>query len=262
MKDPRKILLIDLETSHDLLAKFGLYPEYTNPENIIKGASIICAAWKWFEQKEIHSANVVDKPKSFSKDRNNDKNVVLELKKAMEKADVIVAHNGDRFDVKWFNTRCLYHGIPEIAPPFTIDTLKIAKKHYRFSSNKLDYLGKYLGVGRKIKTHNHWWLAIVDLNVPTKEAIKLAKKMEAYNKMDVLLLERVFKKLKHRAVMPNATLFHDTPICICPNCSSDDVQRSGIKVNKSGRYQRFHCMQCSSWFMDKKALDTAKYKQE
>jgi DNA polymerase III epsilon subunit-like protein len=260
MKDPRKILLIDLETSHDLLAKFGLYPEYTNPENIIKGASIICAAWKWLDKKEIYSANVADHPKAFAKDRNNDKNVVLELKKAMEIADVVVAHNGDKFDIKWFNTRCLYHGIDEIAPPFTVDTLKIAKKHYRFSSNKLDYLGKYLGVGRKIKTHNHWWLAIVDVSVPVKEAIKLAKKMEAYNKMDVMLLERVFKKLRHRCIMPNANLFHDTPIALCPNCGSEHLIRHGNYTNKSGRYQRLKCQDCGTWSMERKSLQTTTIK--
>jgi hypothetical protein len=260
MKDIRKILLLDIETSHDLIAKFGLFPEYINPENIIKGASIICAAWKWHGQKEVHSANVVDKPNVFKKDRNNDKYVVQQLKKAMEKADVVVAHNGDRFDVKWFNTRCLYHGIAEIATPFTIDTLKIAKKHYKFSSNKLDYLGKFLGVGRKIKTHNHWWLAIVDLNVPVRDAIKCAKKMEAYNKMDVLLLERVFDKLRHRAILPNANLFVDTPIVLCPNCGKDNVQRNGYYVTKTGKFQRFHCMDCGTWFQDKKALETTQYR--
>ncbi len=260
MKETRKILLFDLETSHDLIAKFGLYPEYTNPENIIKGASIICAAWKWLDEKTIHSANVADHPNNFAKDRNNDRNVVLELKKAIEQADVLIAHNGDKFDVKWFNTRCLYHGIPEVDEPFTIDTLKIAKRYYRFSSNRLDYLGKYLGVGRKIKTHNHWWLAIVDTSVAAKDAIKLAKKMEAYNKMDVMLLERVFKKLRHRCKLPNYNLFVDTPICLCPNCGSDHVQRGGTRVRSTGKFQRFHCQNCNHWYQDKKALETTNYR--
>ena len=261
MKDKRKILLFDLETSHDLLAKFGLYPEYTSHENIIKGASIICGAWKWLGDKRVHSASVTDHINNFKKDRNNDRAVVLELKKAIEQADVVVAHNGDKFDIKWFNTRCLYHGIPEVAQPFTIDTLKVAKKYYKFSSNRLDYLGKYLNVGRKIKTHNSMWLAIVDLNVPVKEAVALTKKMERYNKQDVLLLEAVFKKLRHRCVLPNANLFHDTPIALCPNCGSDNLQRNGYTVNKSGRYQRLHCMDCSSWMQEKKAIDTTKIKQ-
>jgi DNA polymerase III epsilon subunit-like protein len=70
--------------------------------------------------------------------------------KVMAQADEIVAHNGDRFDLKWLRTRALLHGLDVMPSPKTIDTLKWAKRYFNFNSNKLDYIAKYLGVGQKM----------------------------------------------------------------------------------------------------------------
>lgn len=251
----------DLETSHNLVASFTLRPEYINYENIIKERSIICASWKFMGEDEIYSVSVTDDIKAFRKDRHNDKKVLLKLKKAIESADALVAHNGDRFDLKYFNTRLLYHNIDPIDKPLTIDTLKVARRNFNFNSNRLDYIGQYLGCGKKIKTSNPMWLCIVNSSVPVKEALKLTAEMVKYNRQDVLLLEKVFYALRpYITNLPNQNLYHDSPICLCPTCGSDNIARAGTRKTKTAVYQRLRCSGCATHFRDSRTLETTQYK--
>ncbi|MGH7867674.1 MAG: hypothetical protein ACREP9_08610 [Candidatus Dormibacteraceae bacterium] len=69
-----------------------------------------------------------------------------------------MAHNGDYFDIPWVKGRLLFHGLPPMRPIPTIDTKALASRHFYLNSNRLDYLGQYLGVGKKIKTDYDLWL--------------------------------------------------------------------------------------------------------
>jgi len=73
------------------------------------------------------------------------------------------------------------------------------------------------------------------------------KKMERYNKQDVVLLEKVYDKLlpwikSH----PNHNLYDDVEHC-CPNCGSGKLHRRGVARSIGGVYQRFQCTDCGSW---------------
>jgi uncharacterized protein YprB with RNaseH-like and TPR domain len=135
--------------------------------------------------------------------------------KVMSKADEIVAHNGDRFDLKWVRTRALYHGIDVMPFVKTIDTLKWAKKYFNFNSNKLDYIAKLLQVGAKMDTGGlDLWKDIVF----RKDMEALAKMVE-YCKMDVEVLEAVFNKLNsYLAPQHNYAVQHGGEKYECPEC--------------------------------------------
>lgn len=243
-----KILLWDLETSHNLVASFTLRPEYIHYSNILKERSIICGAWKWLGDKKIDSISVIDNLATFKKNRHDDYYIVAKLKTILEEADVIIAHNGDKFDLKYFNTRCLYHGLSPIAKPITIDTYKVVKRHFNLNSNRLDYLGRYLGLGEKIKTSNDMWLAVVDENVSVKDAIKLIKLMVTYNKQDVNLLEKIYLKLRpYMDNHPNANLFIESKVPVCPSCSSVHLQSRGYRRTRTSMFRKFHCQDCGAW---------------
>ena len=73
----------------------------------------------------------------------------------------------------------------------SIDTLKMARAGFKFNSNKLDYMGDYLGLGQKIKTEFNLWKDITLKNCPIA-----MNKMVKYCKRDVTLLEEVYNKLQ------------------------------------------------------------------
>lgn len=244
MAEP-KILIYDIETMYNIVANWRLFDEYTPHTNILKERYILSACWKWLGEKKIHSVSVLDDPKRFAKDPADDKYVVGVLHRILSEADVVVAHNGDHFDNKFVNTRVLYHKMKPVAPYTSIDTYKVAKAKFMFNSNKLDYLGKFLGFGGKTETETGLWLKVLGGD---KKAIK---DMIAYNKRDVELLENVFNAL--RPYMPNHVnreLFGGVG---CPRCGSKHIQSRGTHKAITKIYQRYQCQGCGGWFRELKA---------
>lgn len=233
------IVLWDIETSHNILAKFDLREEYTNHANILQERYMICACWKTLGGK-MKSVSVLDDPKRFKANPCDDTHVVKTLHAALSEADALVAHNGDRFDSKWLNGRALIHGLTPLPPIPTIDTLKVARGQFYLNSNRLDYLGKILGFGGKTHTPPDLWLDAL------KGDAKAIRTMVSYNKRDVELLENVFLKLE--PFIPNHINRHLHGDDGCPRCGSLRVQSRGIHRSVTRTYQRFQCINCGGWF--------------
>lgn len=242
-----KILYYDLETSLQLATIFGLaHNDYIQPDALVSERYIICAAWQWDHKDTIETVSVLDDPKRYKKDPYDDYYVVKTILKVMSEADIIVAHNGDNFDKRYVNTRALYHNFDPLPPIQSIDTLKVAKNQFMFNSNKLDYIGKYLKVGEKVKTSPGLWMRVLN---GEKAAVE---EMVEYNKHDVTLLKDVFYKLRpYMNNFPNIELFGGEG---CPRCGSEKVQSRGSHRAISRVYQRFHCQSCGGWFRKMKAF--------
>jgi DNA polymerase elongation subunit (family B) len=145
-----KVLFYDIETSLQLVAVFQLgNNDWIDPSNLVTERYIICASWSWEGESKVHHVSVLDDPKRFEKDPYDDFHVVNALHKVLSEADVIVGHNSDSFDTPYVNTRALYHGLSALPPITSIDTYKVAKSKFRLNSNKLDYIGKFLKLGRR-----------------------------------------------------------------------------------------------------------------
>ncbi len=241
-----KILLWDIETTHNIVAVFKLYGEdYISPDNILQERFIVSASWKWLGEEKVHSVSILDNPKLFKSNPTSDLHVCNKLHEVLSECDVAVAHNGDKYDIKFTEARMLINGLPPLPPITKIDTLKTAKSRFMFNSNRLDYLGQVLGVGRKKHTTPGLWLEVLKGN---KEAIQ---EMTTYNMEDVLLLERVFLKL--RPYMDNHINRELVGGMGCPRCGSNKVQSRGIHKAISRTYQRFQCQACGGWYRQLKA---------
>lgn len=243
--EPR-VLIYDIESSLQLVSVFQLkYNDFIDPDSIIQERHVISVCYKWLGEKIVHSISLLDDPKRFNKDPHDDTYVVTEFHKVLSEADCIVAHNGDNFDYKYLKTRMLFHGLEPLFPATSIDTYKVAKQQLLFNSNRLDYLGKFLGFGGKKSTPKGLWMQVL------KGDRKAIKTMVEYNKHDVVLLEKVFNKL--RAYMPNhinRELYGKTG---CPRCGSSKIQSRGIHRAITKVYQRFCCQGCGGWFRELKA---------
>lgn len=241
VNSPIKILIYDIETSLQPVAVFGLkYNDFISPDNILAERHLVSVCWKWLGEKRVYSVSLLDDPKRFTRDPHDDKHIASVFHKVLGEADVIVHHNGDHFDLRYLKTRMLVHGLPALPPITSIDTYKIAKQQFLFNANRLDYLGKLLGLGGKTDTPKGLWL---DVLRGDKTAIKT---MVVYNRRDVTLLEDVFKKLQ--PYIPNhisRELFGGTG---CPRCGSNKVHSRGVHRAITRTYQRFQCQKCFGWF--------------
>jgi len=235
---PLKVLFWDIETSHMIGAHFGLYDQNINYTDILQEWYIISAAWKWQDQRAVESISIIDTPLAKTKflaREPDDLIVVMKLHQVLGQADIIVGHNADQFDLKKFNARALFHGLDPIPPVKTIDTLKVAKKFFKCSSNRLDYLAQFLGLGAKMDTPKGLWMDVL------KGRVDAVEKMVKYNKQDVIILQKVYERF-----LPyiNNDVVRGKECA----CGSTHTQRAGWKITKTFKYPRYHCQKCGSWF--------------
>lgn len=178
----------------------------------------------------------------YKKEPNNDRELVKELWSILDGADIVIGHNVDRFDIRKINSRFLYHGLSLPSTYKTVDTLKVARKMFMLNSNKLDHLAKHLGIGTKVDTGGfQLWL---DCMAGNRGAWALMKK---YNKHDVDLTEKVYKKLRPFTTNhPNLNVIQNTTHN-CSSCGASHIQKRGYLITKTGKYQRYQCQSCASW---------------
>jgi hypothetical protein len=233
-----RIILIDIETAPSLGYVWGKWEQ-----NVIQFKDdwyILSFAFKWLDNKKVHVRALPDY-QSFKKNPSDDKNLVYELWELFNEADIIIAHHGDGFDIKKSNARFVFHGFSPPSPYKSIDTLKVARRYFKFDSNKLDDLAQYLKIGRK-KSHSgkNTWLGCMMGDMKAWDIMK------TYNAHDIVLLEEIYLRLRAWATThPNLDSF--TKNGNCPTCQSFKIQRRGWNVTKTGRRHRLHCRTCGSW---------------
>lgn len=234
----KKRLFFDIETSFNIGFFWRAGKQYIGPDNILEERKIICISWKWEGEDKVYN---------LTWDENQcDKKMVKKFLKVMRSADEIIAHNGDRFDIRWLKTRALYHRLPALPKYQTLDTLKVVKSHFNFNSNKLDYIAKYLGVGEKMETGgiDLWKKIILDRDQ------KALEKMVAYCDQDVVVLEKVYAALRnhvghkrHFGVQNGGEKF------CCPECGSNSVRLSKTSTTAAGTIRRhIKCKKCATHY--------------
>lgn len=229
-----------------------MYSKYINPDAIKRDIWMVCAAWKWLGKPFVASTSVLNDPDRFNKDYADDYHVVKTLWDLMHDTDILIAHNGDNFDWKIFTSRCIYHGLEPPPKPLMIDTLKSARKEFKFSSNALRYLAKFLKVSLKDESPDWKGVAIGD-----REAIKYC---EIYCRGDIRALEGIYLKLRpYITNHPNLNaMLNGIEYDACPSCGHFDQESRGYRYTKAGKYQRYRCKEssggCGAWSQSKKNL--------
>lgn len=231
-----KIAFIDIETAPALGYYFDLWKE----GNIVATKGdwyMLSFCVKWMGAKRAQTYCLPDYPR-YKRNLEDDRFLVKELWRVFDEADIIIAHNGDRFDIRKANARFVIHGLRRPSPYQSVDTLKIARRYFKFDSNRLDTLGAALKVGRKLPhTGAHLWLKCMAGHRPSWAI------MRRYNQQDVELLERVYHKLKGWATNHPSTAEHG-----CPTCQSSRITAQGWKYARKTKRRQFKCSDCGSWF--------------
>jgi DNA polymerase III epsilon subunit-like protein len=233
----QKTLLLDIECTPNLSFTWGKYEQ-----DVIEFAKewyLLSFSVKWLDSSKVEVFTLADFP-GFNKSKDSDKELCEKLWSYIDKADLIIAHNGDRFDLKKINARFAVNGLLPPSPYKTIDTLKIAKKHFAFNSNKLNDLGVTLGLGKKAETGGfQLWKDCMSGDR------KAYKRMAIYNRQDVVLLEKIYLKLRPFSSNHPSVLRDSSHKCMM--CSSANVQYRGYNFSKMGKSKRWQCLDCGGW---------------
>lgn len=237
-----KTLFIDIETSPNI----GLFWRpgrkiSIGPENIIRERGIICICYKWKGESTVHSL-------TWNK-RQCDRSMLKRISRIMLKADEIVGHNGDKFDIKFIQGRLLYHNLPPLGPLSTTDTLKQSRKVFLLNSQKLDYLGTYMKLGKKLDTGGFSLWKDILLNKSESAMLKMVK----YCKQDVLLLEKVYDRVLQHAPRFNKSVAKQYKNVIkaehpeCAVCLGKHIKKNSKYTTVGGaRYQTYMCHDCGA----------------
>lgn len=228
-----KILIFDIETAPIESYTWGIWEQNIAINQIKNDWFILCYSAKWlFDKEVIHDC--VTKKEVLKRD---DKRVVKSLWKLLDEADIVIAHNGDQFDIKKSNARFIYHDLPLPNSFRQIDTLKIAKKYFNITSNKLDYLCRYLGLPTKIDTGGfELWLKCIN-----GDELAL-KEMDGYCQNDVKILEELYLRLRpYDKQHPDVGLYFNHDGHVCPSCGSDKLKYGSYYTTKSNKYKTMRC---------------------
>jgi len=237
-KTDAKILFLDIETAPSVGYTWGKWEQ--NILDFISDGYVLSYSIK-FAGKRAKTRGLPDYPETWTKSKTDDSAILKELWNDINKADIIVAHNGDKFDIPTMRMRFLTLGMKPPKPAQTVDTLTAARHLFRFKSNKLDDLCRDLGIGRKlVHTGFNLWLGCMGGDMKSWHTMK------KYNRRDVLLLEELYYRfLPWLKVHPNVNKNGD-PRCI--RCGSDNIKHDGVRFTNLRKKDHIHCLNCGAWF--------------
>ncbi len=232
-----RILICDIETAPVLAHVWGLFKQNVGLNQIQADTYILCWAAKWLGEDNIHYGE--------SRKLSASGRMLQQLWKLLDEADFVVGHNFGRFDRSKINAAFLKAGMQPPSPYKVIDTLAIAKREFRFTSNKLEFIAKALGCTRKSA---HGQFAGHELWVETLKGNPLAwAEMGAYCKQDVYVSEEVYLKLRPWDTQhPNVAVVEDHEDVACPHCGSKHVHKNGTRFTNTGEYTRYRCRDCGA----------------
>jgi DNA polymerase elongation subunit (family B) len=239
MKQP-KILIYDIETSPNLAYVWGKYEQ--NVIDYEKERELLCVAYKWHGSKRIYC---IDRQHD-----STDKKLTAKVASLLQEADITVAHNGTKFDRKIIKTRMAYWNMTPLKIDCSVDTLNVAKNYFAFNGNSLNDLVKFLRIGIKKSTTFDIWKGCMSGDKKSWDTMK------TYNKHDVMLLSKLYERFlpwieNHPSIAKLLHPYKENRVCLCPSCSSSNVQKYGFRATRASLQQRWYCLDCGKSFTTK-----------
>lgn len=239
MTRPLKILAIDIETAPRLVYVWRLY----NNQNISwkqaeKDLFLLSWAAGWIGKKGIRG-KVLTPHEVKTQD---DLRIVQELRDLIVKADALLGHNIDKFDLPIINSRLAANGLEPLPRIPTLDTLKLAKRAFGlgFASHSLGYLAKALDLPYQKE--------VVDFDL-WRDAysgdVGALHRLLRYNRQDVRTLRALYERVHPYVKLPvlvEASSMEDG-IIVCPYCGGE-VVKWGLSYTTTQKYQRWKCKVC------------------
>ena len=238
-----EILVLDVETLPIEALVWKIWDENIGLDQIQSEWSIAAYGAKWLGAKDCIYSDTGGRGKSRVRD---DKKLCKEIWQLLDDADIVVTQNGTSFDIKKINARMLIHGLKPYSPIRVVDTYRVARKHFGFTSNRLAWMSRHLtntpkSEHKKFPGFELWLECMKDNPAAWVE-------MKAYNIRDVVATEGVY--LKQRPWIsghPNLSTYSGGDKIECPKCGGNHLQARGRAVLQAGIYPRYQCQDCGAW---------------
>ena len=188
-----KILVLDIETAPIMSYHWSLWQQNVGLNMIVRDQAVLSWAAKWVGKDEVMYEDCREFFDGTAESMINpidDKDLLVSIWFLLDEADIIVTQNGKKFDVKKLNAAFLRIGLKPPSSYKHIDTLQIAKRHFGFTSNKLEYMtDKFCKVYKKLDHGKFFGFNLwKQCQLGNDEAWE---EMEEYNRYDVLSLEEL-----------------------------------------------------------------------
>lgn len=237
-----KILIVDIETWPIEAMVWQLYDQNVALNQIRHDWSIMAWSAKWHGKKKVYYFDV-----SKQKNYRDDSKILKPLWDLFDQADIVVGQNSKKFDTKKINARFIINKIQNCHPPSSYrqeDTKVMAKKMFGFTSNRLEYMSKALGlsVQKMVKREfagQELWNECWDRNK------RAWAEMKRYNIADLLATEELYNKLRSWSRTINNNIYHKMHSNVC-QCGSTDFIKNGYSYTNAGRFDRIRCNSCGT----------------
>ena len=186
-----RVLVLDIETAPMEAYIWGIFDQNVPLNMLKKDWFVLSWTAKWLGESKVMYQ---DQRNKKGRSLENDAPLLKKLWKLMDQADIIITQNGNSFDLKKLNSKFLEHGLGCPSSYKKIDTFRLAKKHFSFTSSKLEYMSKKFN--KKYKKQDHEDFSGFKLwDQCMKGNIKAWDSMKKYNNFDVLATEELFTHL-------------------------------------------------------------------
>lgn len=239
-----RVLVADIETFPCVFYAWGPGKQHVGIEQLITDWSMMSFCGKWLGIDDVFYAD-----NRFRVDTRDDFEQLLCIHTILSNTDMVLAHNGKKFDMRKIRARLALSGFPPIPHIDVIDTYQLNDKAFGFTSQKLAYVSKHFGAEGKsehAKFHGlHLWKQCEAGNMEAWEECR------NYNTRDVLETEEMYLQL--RGWYRNQPNFgpYVTPSepgkVVCDRCGSEHTIMKGTRKTQAGVYQRYKCLDCGAW---------------
>ena len=243
-----KILLFDVETAPMKAFIWSRWNQNISLDATISEWYMLCWSAKWLYSNDIISYKLT-KEEALEE---NDLRITIALWELINEADIVIAYNGKRADIKWINTRFIVHNLIPPKPYFVIDPCEVARKNFGFSSNKLDALAGYFKIPHKINTSFELWKNCVEGDE------KALDYMSIYCNKDVAILEEVYLIMRPWITNhPNIGNLLSSTTPICSKCGSEDLEliKDNYYYTSVNKYNLYRCKHCNAVSRGRKNLN-------
>lgn len=238
-----RVVTLDIETAPLVSYTWDIWDQNVGLDQIHVEWSIISFSAKWLGEKAIIYRDTGGNGPNRIRE---DKPLLRELWAILDQADIVIAQNGVKFDLKKINARLLMHGFTPYSPIKVVDTMLIAKRHFAFTSNKLAWMSEHLTTTKKDDHHRFPGFKLWDECMKDNPAAWA--EMRKYNIRDVVATEELYLRLRPWMVgHPNVAAYMLGEEVRCPKCGSSDVQKRGTVPTQTGEYTRIRCNSCGGW---------------
>lgn len=231
-----RILTIDIETTPSAAHVWGMFDQNVGLNQVVEVGGLLCFVAKWYGDPEP----------VFESDWSSEgghEGMVRAAWELLDEADYVVGFNSKQFDMKHLNREFVLLGLPAPSPYRNVDLLLVARKNFRFFSNKLDFVAGQLGLGHKVAHEGHGlWKACMAGDEAARQ------RMRDYNIQDVLLTEDLFDRLRPWLGNTMNLGLHmvEDGSSVCPVCGSSDLVVDGSLETAVSVYVANRCNGCGA----------------